>query len=176
MAECMHSWRMACATLLILLGTNQAIAGTEIPPDSTLAGRYVAAWVSNNMTGQVEMLAEDAVFEDPMGTTQGKQAIHEAWQRQKIRINNFVRTTGYPSGQATFVYSGTVSFEQEFKTTSGEAMTLQFALDCTIAITVREGKVVRHVDYVDTEEFMKQLEAQVAELRRQERTPKGGKP
>lgn len=173
MAECLHPWRMACATLLLWLGAHQALAGAEIPPDTTLAGRYLAAWVGNNVTDQVEMLAEDAIFEDPMGMTQGKQAIHEAWQRQKIRINNFVRTTGYPSGQGTFVYSGVVSFEQGFKTASGEAVTLQFALDCTIAITVREGKVVRHVDYVDTEGFMKQLEGQVAELRRQARTTEG---
>lgn len=168
MAERLHPWRTACATALILLGTGQAMAGTDGRTDAALADRYVAALVANDLAGQLGLLAEDAVFEDPMGTTRGKQAIHEAWQRQEIRIHGFERTAEYPSGRGTFVFTGTVSFEQDFNTTDGAPVTLQFVVDCTIAISVQNGKVVRHVDYVDTKGFMKQLEAQVAGLRRSE--------
>lgn len=168
MAERLHPWRMTCASVLMLLGTHQAMGGTTAPTDRALADQYVAALVVNDLTRQAELLAENAVFEDPMGTTQGKEAIHEIWQAQKIRIQGFKRTAEYPSGRGTFVFTGMVSFEQVFKTTDGNEVTLQFALDCTIAITLQNGKVVRHVDYVDTEGFMTQLDAQVAELRSSE--------
>ncbi len=128
------------------------------------AQRYLAAMLANQPDVQAALLADDAVFEDPMGTTRGKQAILEAWRRQRVRFLGLDQRAGYASGPDTFVSAGTISFEQSFRTQADQPVALRFALECAVALTLRDGKVIRHVDYVDTRAFASQLQSQATAL------------
>lgn len=128
------------------------------------AQHYLDAMLANQPDTQATLLADDAIFEDPMGITHGKQAIHEAWRHQGVRFLGFDQRATYASGVETFVSTGIVSFEQSFRTQDGKPLTFRFALECAIALTIRNGKVIRHVDYVDTTAFTSQLKSQFASM------------
>lgn len=159
----------SCAGLMAapLASTQDAAASREavMRDDIALARRYVAAMVANDHAAQGALLAPDAVFEDPTTTLVGRDAIVAGWGGQRIRILGVEEESAFHSGRGTVLMAGMTRFEQTFATSAGTDVTLAFNVRTAIALTVADGLVTRHIDYVDIDGFMAQLQAHIARLR-----------
>lgn len=133
--------------------------------DIALARRYVAAMTANDHAAQAALLAPDAVFEDPTTTVVGRDAIVAGWGGQRIRILGVEEESVFHSGRGTVLMAGMTRFEQTFATSAGADVTLAFNVRTAMALTVADGLVTRHIDYVDIDGFMAQLQAHIARLR-----------
>lgn len=136
----------------------------QIEADMAVARRYVAAMRSNDHDTQLAMLEEDATFEDPMTTITGRDRIAEAWRRQQIEIQGFDETLAFHSGRGVVMIGGTVRFAQTFQRQGGDPIRLEFAIPSQIAVTVRGDRISRHIDFVDTGAFARQLIAHIERL------------
>lgn len=162
----------SAAALVIALAPMAPAAAQQTPEahmaqvqaDMTVARRYFELMVSGDTAAQADMLAEDAVFEDPMVTLTGRDAIRAAWNDQQIRFLGFDETAAYHSRRGVVVISGMTRFEQTFRTPTGEPLPLTFETRTTTALTVSDGRIVRHIDYVDTGAFAEQLMAHIRRL------------
>lgn len=132
--------------------------------DIAVARRYFAAMMANDHAAQLAMLEEDAIFEDPMTTLQGRDRIAEAWRRQQIEIAGFDESFVFHSGRGIVVIGGTVRFAQTFQRPNDAPIRLEFAVPSQIAVTVRGERIARHIDFVDTGAFARQLMAHIERL------------
>lgn len=132
--------------------------------DIAVARRYFAAMMANDQTAQLAMLEEDATFEDPMTTLQGRDRIAEAWRRQQIEITGFDEGFVFHSGRGVVMIGGTVRFAQTFQRPNDAPIRLEFAIPSQVAVTVRGDRISRHIDFVDTGAFARQLIAHIERL------------
>jgi hypothetical protein len=102
-------------------------------------------------------LAEDAVFEDPSHMLHGRT---EFISKLKTSLEGFVFERydihqWIPSGRHHILAIGVLTFTQQ-----GRDKTLRFETPLAVGLKIVDGKVARHVDYVDLRVYMEQLEAQ----------------
>lgn len=135
-----------------------------IETEMAVARRYVAAMIGNDHATQLAMLEDDATFEDPMTTITGRDRIAEAWRGQRIEILGFDENLSFHSGRGVVVIGGAVRFAQTFRRPNAEPIRLEFAIPTQIAVTVRGERIARHMDFVDTGAFARQLMAHIERL------------
>lgn len=136
------------AVFLTLLTTGVASAK---PPDlpkgidakaAALLSAYYDAYSENDYDRMASFYDDDAVFEDPTSDVflRGKAKLREtmnaldAYRQLHWRVHQVVRDGDVIAGQASI---------------TGEANGTPFATRFATIITLKDGKIVRHIDYVD---------------------------
>lgn len=103
---------------------------------------YYSAYAENDYDKMASFYAEDAVFEDPTsdlfarGVPQLREAMNslDAYRKLHWRFHQIVRDGDVIAGQASV---------------TGEANGAPFATRFATMMTMKDGKIVRHIDYID---------------------------
>ncbi|WP_109808024.1 nuclear transport factor 2 family protein [Sphingosinithalassobacter portus] len=123
-----------------------------------VADAYFDAYVSRNWDALEILLAEDASFQDPTAThifggvlSQGRQAMMQRFRMGYAGISHmeFVSNRRLYSGE-TAIYEGVLHWGLDL----GDGTLVDSATPMVILLTVENGKVVRHRDYVDYAPFV----------------------
>jgi ketosteroid isomerase-like protein len=142
----MHRFAVCLSSASVLAGTALA-APPEIPEGTdaraaALFRDYYSAYAENDYDRMASFYADDAVFEDPTSDIflRGKAKLREtmnaldAYRNLHWRFHQIVRQGDVVAGQASI---------------TGEANGTPFATRFATMMTLKDGKIVRHIDYVD---------------------------
>lgn len=128
-----------------------------------VADAYLAAYTSRKWDALEPILAEDADFRDPTATlvfggilSEGRAAIMDRFRNGYSHITHmeFVTDSRMISGEIG-IYQGVLHWGLDI----GEGKTVDSATPMVIVLTVENGKVVHHRDYVDYAPFIAGYEA-----------------
>lgn len=135
------------AFVLWMASATAYAAPPVIPPGTdakaaALFTEFYSAYSENNYERMSSFYAEDAVFEDPTSDVflRGRQSLREmmnsldAYRDLHWRFHQIVRDGDIIAGQATV---------------TGLAERTPFATRFATMMTLKDGKIVRHIDYID---------------------------
>ena len=151
--------------IAIIVLTGMARAQNDTDPNALAVDNYATAYFAQDTETLAELLADDALFKDPSNTWQGKEAIIEGLS------GTFKRITGSgPDGREIrrfrsgndFIFGAWADFNMLMTVGEIPETEYNFKLDFLMILTVENGKIAEHNDYVDTEAFVAQLQTQIA--------------
>ena len=150
------------ASLLGVPAIAQAQAGSAYAQASAatapVADAYFAAYTSRDWDALEPLLAAEATFADPTATrvfggvkSDGKAAIMERFRVGYAGLTHmrFATTRRLVSGDVV-IYEGTLDWGLDL----GDGTTVGSVTPMVIVVTVADGKVVEHRDYVDYAPFL----------------------
>lgn len=154
---------LGAACILILATASSAQEGSGSP--GAIAKAYLAAYLQGDVDGMADYLAEDAVFEDPAVQFEGKQAVVEGLRTafSSMEIEGFDVSRELVSGGVHVLVQGIVRFSQDGEFVGLPKETFRFKLPMAVSLKISNGKVVRHVILLETEEYTRQLFQQMSE-------------
>ena len=123
-----------------------------------VADAYFAAYTSRDWDALEPLLAEDASFQDPTAThifggvlSEGRDAMMQRFRIGYAGISHmaFVTNRVLHSGE-TAIYEGALHWGLDL----GDGTLVDSVTPMVIVLTVEDGKVVRHRDYVDYAPFL----------------------
>lgn len=143
----------------LLLSLSAVSAATpslaQTHPLETVTDGYLATYFAEDVEAMAQWLADDVVFEDPSMELVGKDAflagIAEAFTT--FTIHGFDETRRIYSSRSHVLVVGQVRFTVHSPTGDSPALDLPFA----VSLKVRDGQIVRQVDFVDAFEFARQM-------------------
>ncbi len=158
-----HTIRTILIAFFVMTGLASAQEITD--PDALAAQNYAAAYLSQDTAALAALLADDAQFNDPSNSWQGKDAIIEGLTEVYKRI-----TGSGPDGREirrfrsgnNFIFGAWADFNMLMTVGEIPESEYNFKLDFLMILTVENGKIVEHNDYVDTDAFVAQLQKQIA--------------
>ena len=145
---------IAIACVFTLSANSASFAEDKISSEATvnIAEQYIAAYSTFNTDNMAPFLADDVVFADPTSPDsilyEGKQAVidglggHSAAYKEFSLVYEFERryeSNGIVVFIAQLTYNGVSKNDQSFTGTA----------PIVTAVTIKDGKVVKHVDYFD---------------------------
>ena len=151
--------------ILLLGGLSAAAQESQYARDAAAAQAYADAYSARDIAGVSAYLADDAIFEDPSNRWSGKNEIldglsgvvgrvtsagPESREINKFRSGNF------------FVYLAWIDFSMMLEVGEEPEREFNFKLDFMMTLKVENGKIVEHRDYIDTEAFVGQMQAQLS--------------
>lgn len=159
----------ACTALIAaaLLGST-ALHAQDAAPEPTyaeataatapVADAYFAAYIARDWDALEPLLADDGSFQDPTATrvfgsvaAEGRAAVMERFRKGYVGITHmqFATTRRMMSGDVA-IYEGALDWGLALQ---GGAM-VQSVTPMVIVLTVRNGKIASHRDYVDYAPFL----------------------
>lgn len=154
---------LALTALLVTMSSAIAQSPSQYEIDAESAEGYATAYLQQNLETMAPYLAEDATFEDPSNRFTGRADILDGLAGIFGRITRGGtenrEISKFRSGNR-FLYSAFVDFYMMVPDNSRAPKEMRFQLYFSIALKVEDGQVVEHIDYVDTEAFVRQLQAQ----------------
>ncbi len=161
-SRCIRLIPAVCLTVISCLTMAQP---GQYEIDGNTARDYAAAYSSQDLQSLSELLADNAVFSDPSNHYQGKEAIIEGFRtgfKKIIGTGPDSREIGKFRSGNEFVHIALLDFSMLMSPGGLPEAEYRFKVDFTMILKVENGKVVEHTDYVDTEAFVSQLQAQIA--------------
>lgn len=154
------------AGLMMALATTTSASAQPAPPrfaattaaTAPVADAYFAAYIARNWDALEPLLAEPAVFEDPTALhvfgpvrSEGRTAIMERFRVGYAGISRmaFAPTRRMMSGNVA-IYEGALDFALDI----GNGLVVESVNPMVIILTVEDGRVVSHRDYVDYAPFL----------------------
>ena len=151
---------------LAALGAVPLAAQEAAPPTyaslseatALVAEAYFAAYIGRNWDELEPLLAEDASFQDPTAThvfggvaSDGRAAMMERFRQGYAGISHmeFATTRRIISGDVA-IYEGGLDWGLDL----GDGTLVASITPMVIILTVRDGKVAKHRDYVDYAPFL----------------------
>lgn len=131
-----------------------AVSAATIP----VADAYFTAYIGNDWDALEPLLAETASFQDPTATrlfgkvlSEGRTAMMERFRVGYAGISHmeFVKNRSLISDQ-TAIYEGALHWGTDL----GDGTIVDSVTPMVIVLTVVDGKIVRHIDYVDYSPFV----------------------
>ena len=128
-----------------------------------VADAYFAAYIGRDWDALEPLLDEASSFEDPTATyvfggvkSDGREAMMERFREGYAGITHmdFVKTRRMISAD-TAIYEGSLEWGLDL----GSGTVVDSVTPMVIILTVRDGKVVQHRDYVDYAPFIAALQA-----------------
>ena len=160
-------WRKGAAALMAAIAALLAGALAEesqYQRDAEAAQAYADAYSARDIDALSALLADDAVFEDPSSRFEGKDAIAAGLSEVFGRITSTgpesKEINKYRSGN-DFVFMGWADFNMMMAIGDQPEREFNFKLDFMMTLRIDNGKVTEHRDYLDTEAFLSQLQAQL---------------
>ena len=161
--RCTNLWGLVLIAFVML--TSLANAQGDSDPDASAVQKYADAYFTQDIATMAELLADDATFKDPSNSWQGKDAIIEGLPETFNRI-----TGSGPDGREIrrfrsgndFIFGAWADFNMLMTVGEIPEAEYNFKLDFLMILTVENGKIVEHNDYVDTVAFVAQLQEQIA--------------
>lgn len=163
LAQLAHNMRNAVVAFIVLTGFASAQDGTD--PNASAADAYATAYIAQDIEALAGLLADDAEFNDPANSWQGKDAIIEGL------TDAFKRITGSgPDGREirrfrsgnNFIFGAFADFNMLMTLGEIPEAEYNFKVDFLMILTVENGKIIEQNDYVDTDAFGAQLQEQIA--------------
>lgn len=137
---------------------------TQYQRDAKAAQAYADAYSARDINALTALLADDAVFEDPSSRFEGKEAIAAGLTEVFGRITSTgpesKEINKYRSGN-DFVFMGWADFNMMMAVGDQPKREFNFKLDFMMILKIENGKITEHRDYLDTEAFVSQLQAQM---------------
>lgn len=157
------------------------LAGQTAAPvssgDTELAERYLTALYGQNLELLEELADEDILFQDSTATHfpngpwryQGREAVVGFFRSslEGVDSTGFEIIRKFTSGEQT-VLEVVYWTKGDGKLLGAPGVTLELRVPGVTVITVREGKVVEHQDFIDYPSLMHQVEEQAQKRRRLE--------
>lgn len=155
----MRSLLLAFAAFALCATTSAALAE---PTVIEIADEYLQLYLSGDIDGCREYWTEDSYFRDTIMEAHGAAEIHSKLTSvfEDFEITGFDREHGFQSGADGALFTGMLRLDY-----AGEPLGVpgrRFQLRCAFAMAVRlrDGKVLEHIDYFDGEAFMEQVRKQ----------------
>ena len=162
------SARFALVPLIALVALAFTVAqdATQTPVDAKIDG-YLAAYARGDFDGLARSLAPEACFEDGDIEHVGRDAMLTGLRATftGVTIDELALTERIHGGSGHVLCSGRVVFRMDGAALGYDGKEFRFDMPMAIALKFDgEGRIVRHVDYVDTPTFRELLQAQLAAL------------
>lgn len=154
------AFRRISSLALAMTATAAAAAPPDLPPDAekkaaALFAAYYDAYSRNAYDEMAAFYAENVVFEDPTSDVflRGKSQLREAmaaldpYRKLHWRFHQIVREGDIYAGQATL---------------TGEASGTPFATRFATMAVVKDGKIVRHIDFLDNRPLAAAMEGKAS--------------
>lgn len=122
---------------------------------------FLETYLSGKISELEPFLSEQVVFKDSAMHFSGKEIYIGTLTQVFSHIEDgvFDRTQKIQSNNDT-LYTGELTFSYKGEGLGVPGKVFKFQLPFAVALTVEDGLVTRHVDYVDSIAFAKQFEAQ----------------
>ncbi|MCB9508529.1 MAG: nuclear transport factor 2 family protein [Myxococcales bacterium] len=162
--------RLAVVPLLVAAALALAAAQDESAPSSAAApglDAYLAAYASADFDALAGMLAPEACFEDGDTEHVGREAVLAGLRQtfDGVTIDVLEMPDRIHGGQRHVLCSGRVVFRMDATPFGFAGQELNFDMPMAIALKYdARGRVVRHVDYVDSDTWTSLAKAQLATL------------
>jgi ketosteroid isomerase-like protein len=144
----------------------QQTAATPQPPShasvtaatAPVADAYFTAYIANDWPALEPLLAESATFQDPTATrifggvlSEGRAAVMERFRTGYASLSHmeFVKNRSLISDESA-LYEGALHWGMDI----GDGTMVDSVTPMVIVLTVADGKVTRHTDYVDYAPFV----------------------
>jgi len=157
---------LAVIAALSFAGVSAAEGLSESEARIALAKQYLTAYSTFDVTIMEPFLSEDMVFHDPTSSNQnadglpfvfeGKQAVMKGLGDYAAQFANFAldyKIERQYESNGVVVFIAQISYMGETK----DGGKFEGSAPIVTAITVKDGKVVRHTDYFDYKENAKEF-------------------
>lgn len=157
---------MLTALGLACLIPHTTVAAQSDPSDRSTQAviAYVTAYAAKDYDTMASYLAENAVFEDPANHYEGRDAIISNMKANAHRSSD----TGVPPEEilklrsgTTYILASKIDFNLLMSPGGSPEREYNFKVNFVIMLKVEDGLIVRHDDFVDSDAFMSQLQAQM---------------
>ncbi len=159
------AFRFLCLLSILCLSGNALADLSQYQIDADAADAYADAYSAQDLPALAELLAEQAVFIDPSNRYEGRDTIIEGLSETFKRIISSGPETRsiskFRSGNE-FIHTAFIEFNMLMAVGELAESEYNFKVDFVMITKVQDGKIVQHTDYLDTHNFVAQLQAQVA--------------
>jgi uncharacterized protein YciI/predicted ester cyclase len=140
------------------LQKRQAVTGSP----EQVADAYVSRYIAGDVDGLAELMGDDVRFEDPVSRWEGRAKVVAGLRAVFLlmTIEGFEPRSTIASGADRVLVSGDVTFTQSGNIVGRPEQTLRFTVPLAMSLRVVRGRVVEHIDLVDSAAYQAQLEAQ----------------
>ena len=145
-----------------LSASHPAATNSPGTDPAAMAEHYLSRYAAGDIDGLGSMLTEDAVFEDSVSHFEGRDAVIQGLRAvfQALTIHD-VKVSQRIVAPTHVLFNTTVRFSQDGTSMGLPGKILRFDLPMAVGLKLVDGKIARHVDYVDVGAYQEQLKAQL---------------
>lgn len=151
---------------LTAASAGRAQAPGELPKAADVAREFLSHYGKGDLQELEPFLGEDVRFESPSFELAGKEEVLAAYGNVfgTMRMRRLALERVVSSGAFHVLAEGRLAFTQDGSRFGMPDEEFGFDLPITIALKIVEGRVVRHIDYINTDDLLEQLDQQMHEL------------